>query len=163
MRHHFKQILPPPTTIFTPSFCIFRYFLKTRLILFLSYLATLSAYSALLSEEKSPYNQGSIRHPFIVAYRPFLFPTKKIISRSDILRENSTFSKTYTSRTYYFLKELAVSSRRLCRYSSSVSFFILFSEVAQNFFSSAFSNLPYPLQSLTILLAMPVWRVRRVT
>jgi len=40
---------------------------------------------------------------------------EEISLKSDILRENFTFSKAYTSRAYYFLKELAVSSRRLCR------------------------------------------------
>ena len=103
-----------------------------------------------------------VLHPHFL----FIYLTISILGSSIIFWLSLKYTLRFvpsTSRTYYFLKELAVSSRRLCRYSSSVSFFIPFSEVAQNFFSSAFSNLAYPLQSLTILLATPVWRVRRVT
>ena len=66
----------------------------------------------------------------------YLVSTKRYFKR-----ESFTISSVYPPRTDYFLKELAVSSRRLCRYSSSVSFFILFSELAMKFFSWAFSNL----------------------
>lgn len=83
-----------PPTIFPPLFCIFWYFLKTRLILFYRiwlhfqpilfsfrkkiashlYHCSLLIYSYLCNSRTSQNSQGSIRHQFFVAYRPLLFP-----------------------------------------------------------------------------------------